>query len=81
MLTAAAAAFLISYAGTYPQFLLAALGMGIAGGSFAAGVAYVARWHPARYLRHGTPSSQGSCMHGSAKRATSTPDQMPAYHS
>ena len=39
MLTAAAAAFLISYASTYPQFLLAALGMGIAGGSFAAGVA------------------------------------------
>jgi NNP family nitrate/nitrite transporter-like MFS transporter len=46
MLTAAAAAFLISYATTYPQFLLAALGMGIAGGSFAAGVAYIARWFP-----------------------------------
>ena len=46
MLTAAAAAFLISYATTYPQFLIAALGMGIAGGSFAAGVAYVARWFP-----------------------------------
>jgi NNP family nitrate/nitrite transporter-like MFS transporter len=46
MLTAAAAAFLISYATTYPQFLLAALGMGVAGGSFAAGVAYVARWFP-----------------------------------
>jgi NNP family nitrate/nitrite transporter-like MFS transporter len=46
MLIAAAAAFLISYATTYPEFLLAALGMGIAGGSFAAGVAYVARWFP-----------------------------------
>jgi len=46
MLTAAAAAFLISYATTYPQFLLAALGMGVAGGSFAAGIAYVARWFP-----------------------------------
>jgi NNP family nitrate/nitrite transporter-like MFS transporter len=46
MLTAAVAAFLISYATTYPQFLLAALGMGVAGGSFAAGVAYVARWFP-----------------------------------
>lgn len=46
MLIAAAAAFLISYATTYPQFLLAALGMGVAGGSFAAGVAYVARWFP-----------------------------------
>jgi NNP family nitrate/nitrite transporter-like MFS transporter len=46
MLIAAAAAFLLSYATTYPQFLLAALAMGLAGGSFAAGVAYVARWFP-----------------------------------
>jgi NNP family nitrate/nitrite transporter-like MFS transporter len=46
MLIAAAAAFLISYATSYPEFLAAALGMGIAGGSFAAGVAYVARWYP-----------------------------------
>ena len=28
------------------QFLLAALGVGIAGGSFAVGVAYVSRWYP-----------------------------------
>jgi NNP family nitrate/nitrite transporter-like MFS transporter len=46
MLTAAAAAFLLSNAGTYGQFLTAALFMGVAGGSFAAGVAYVARWYP-----------------------------------
>ena len=46
MLVAAAAAFLMSYAQTYAQFLLAALFMGVAGGSFAAGVAYVARWYP-----------------------------------
>jgi NNP family nitrate/nitrite transporter-like MFS transporter len=46
MLTAAAAAFLLSYARTYPQFLVSALFMGVAGGSFAAGVAYVARWYP-----------------------------------
>ncbi|HET7605070.1 MAG TPA: nitrate/nitrite transporter [Sphingomicrobium sp.] len=46
MLTAASAAFLLSFATTYLQFLLAALFMGIAGGSFAAGVAYVARWYP-----------------------------------
>jgi NNP family nitrate/nitrite transporter-like MFS transporter len=46
MLTAAAAAFLLSYSRTYPQFLLSALFMGVAGGSFAAGVAYVARWYP-----------------------------------
>jgi NNP family nitrate/nitrite transporter-like MFS transporter len=46
MLTGAGAAFLLSYAHTYAQFLLAALFMGMAGGSFAAGVAYVARWYP-----------------------------------
>jgi NNP family nitrate/nitrite transporter-like MFS transporter len=46
MLTAAAAAFLLSYARTYPQFLVSALFMGVAGGSFAAGVAYIARWYP-----------------------------------
>ncbi len=46
MLTAAAAAFLITFAHSYVQFLAAALFMGVAGGSFAAGVAYVARWYP-----------------------------------
>jgi NNP family nitrate/nitrite transporter-like MFS transporter len=46
MLTAAAATFLLTYAQTFAQFLLAALFMGVAGGSFAAGVAYVARWYP-----------------------------------
>jgi NNP family nitrate/nitrite transporter-like MFS transporter len=46
MLTSAAAAFGLSFAQTYAQFLLAALIMGVAGGSFAAGVAYVARWYP-----------------------------------
>jgi len=46
MLTAAGAGFLLSYAHTYLQFLAAALFMGVAGGSFSAGVAYVARWYP-----------------------------------
>ena len=46
MLTAAVAAFGLSFARTYVQFILAALFMGVAGGSFAAGVAYVARWYP-----------------------------------
>jgi NNP family nitrate/nitrite transporter-like MFS transporter len=46
MLAAAAATFALSYAETYPQMLLAALGVGIAGGSFAVGVAYVSRWYP-----------------------------------
>ena len=47
MLAAAAATFLLSYAETYPQFLIAALGVGIAGGSFAVGVAYVSKFYPA----------------------------------
>src|SRR5690606_26379503 len=46
MLSAAAATWMLSYAETYPQFLLAALGVGIAGGSFAVGVAYVAKFFP-----------------------------------
>src|SRR5262249_49317079 len=34
----------LTWAETYPQFLIAALFVGIAGGSFAVGVAYVSRW-------------------------------------
>jgi len=44
MLLGAAATFLLSYAETYPQFLAAALGVGIAGGSFAVGIAYVSKF-------------------------------------
>ena len=47
MLAGAVATFLLSWATTYPMMLLAALGVGIAGGSFAVGVAYVSRWYPA----------------------------------
>src|SRR6202162_3545450 len=46
MLAAAVATFLLSWATTYLQMLLAALGVGIAGGSFAVGIAYVSRWYP-----------------------------------
>ncbi|WP_192898705.1 MFS transporter [Crenalkalicoccus roseus] len=46
MLAAAAATFLLSYAYDYPTFLLAALGVGIAGGAFSVGVAYVSKWYP-----------------------------------
>ncbi len=48
MLAAALATFLLTYAHTYPQILVAALGVGIAGGSFAVGIAYVSRWYPAQ---------------------------------
>ncbi len=46
MLTGAFATALLSFAHTYQQMLLAALGVGIAGGSFAVGVAYVSRFYP-----------------------------------
>jgi NNP family nitrate/nitrite transporter-like MFS transporter len=54
LLAAAAATFLLSYAETYPQMLLAALGVGLAGGSFAVGVAYVSRFFP--------PERQGTAL-------------------
>lgn len=46
MLAAAAATFALSYATTYEMMLLAALGVGLAGGSFAVGIAYVSKWYP-----------------------------------
>ena len=46
MVLAAIATFLLSYATTYEMMLLAALGIGLAGGSFAVGIAYVSRWYP-----------------------------------
>jgi MFS transporter, NNP family, nitrate/nitrite transporter len=47
MLSAAVATFLLAFAHTYGQMLVAALGVGLAGGSFAVGVAYVSRFFPA----------------------------------
>ncbi len=46
MLLAAIATWLLTMAETFPMFLLAALGIGLAGGSFAIGVAYVSHWYP-----------------------------------
>ena len=43
MLSAAVATWLLTFAYDYPTFLLAALGVGIAGGSFAVGIAYVSQ--------------------------------------
>lgn len=47
MLCAAVATWLLTYASTYPQFLVAALFVGVAGGSFSVGVTYVSKWFPA----------------------------------
>lgn len=54
MLAAMVATFLLSYATTYPQILLAGLGVGLAGGSFAVGVAYVSPFFP--------PARQGTAL-------------------
>jgi NNP family nitrate/nitrite transporter-like MFS transporter len=48
MITTAIAAFLLSMADSYALFLLAALGVGLAGGSFIIGIAYVSRWYEAK---------------------------------
>jgi len=54
MLAAAVATFLLSFADTYVWMLVAALGVGIAGGSFAVGIAYVSKWYP--------PEKQGTAL-------------------
>ncbi len=54
MILAAIATFLTSYATTYIELLIAALGVGIAGGSFSVGVAYVSKFYP--------PSRQGTAL-------------------
>ena len=46
MLLAAIATFLTSYADTYLELLIAALGVGIAGGAFSVGVTYVSKFFP-----------------------------------
>ncbi len=46
MLSAALATYLLTFAYDYTTFLIAALGVGIAGGSFAVGIAYTSKWFP-----------------------------------
>lgn len=46
MIFAAIATFLTSFAHTYVQLLIAALGVGIAGGAFSVGVTYVSKFYP-----------------------------------
>lgn len=54
MLLSAVALCLDSMASTYNEFLLAALGFGLSGASFAVGVAYTAVWFP--------PEKQGTAL-------------------
>lgn len=46
MIAAAIATFLTSYADSYGELLIAALGVGIAGGAFSVGVTYVSKFYP-----------------------------------
>ena len=46
MLLSALATWLLTFAETYPQFLIAALGIGLAGGSFAVSITYVSKFFP-----------------------------------
>ncbi len=46
MLATAVATYLLTMVTTYPMFLVAALGVGLAGGSFAVGIQYVSTWYP-----------------------------------
>ena len=46
MVCAAGATWLLALADSYATFLLAALGVGLAGGSFPVGVAYVSKFYP-----------------------------------
>ena len=46
MIASAASTWTLSYAETYDVYLLTALGVGLAGGSFAVGIAYVSRFYP-----------------------------------
>lgn len=46
MILTGLATFALTWANSYMTFLLAALGVGLAGGSFIIGVAYVSKWFP-----------------------------------
>lgn len=45
MMASAVATYLLSSVETYTMFLVAALGVGLAGGGFAVGIAYVSQWY------------------------------------
>lgn len=46
MLAAAASTYLLTTVNTYTMYLVAALGVGIAGGSFSVGIAYISKFYP-----------------------------------
>ncbi len=46
MLATAVAAYMLTWVSTYGMFLVAALGVGLAGGGFSVGITYVSKWYP-----------------------------------
>ena len=46
MLFSAISTYLLTFADSYAAVLFAGLGVGLAGGSFAVGIAYVSKWYP-----------------------------------
>jgi NNP family nitrate/nitrite transporter-like MFS transporter len=46
MLATAVAAFMLTLVSSYYMFLIAALGVGLAGGGFSVGITYVSKWYP-----------------------------------
>ncbi len=78
MLSAALMTALLTFAYDYPTFLLAALGVGISGGSFSVGIAYVAKWFPKQ--RQGTALGIfGAGNVGAAVTKFAAPSIMVAY--
>ena len=47
MVLSAVATWLLTFASSYPEFLLAGLGLGLAGGSFSVSITYVSKFFPA----------------------------------
>src|SRR6185312_3731558 len=78
MLSAAVMTALLALAYDYPTFLLAALGVGISGGSFAVGIAYVVKWFPKQ--KQGTALGIfGAGNVGAAITKLAAPTVMVAY--
>jgi NNP family nitrate/nitrite transporter-like MFS transporter len=78
MLSAALMTALLVFAYDYTTFLIAALGVGIAGGSFSVGVAYVVKWFPRE--KQGTALGIfGAGNVGSALTKFAAPTVMVAY--
>ena len=46
MLATAVAAYMLTLVSSYYMFLIAALGVGLAGGGFSVGITYVSKWYP-----------------------------------